>query len=228
MEGGEYEELMKQLKQKEYIDIYKVNLCFVCSNSIERPCYFCGRLRFTHLMRCLDCCGEGGDTREDESLCINCDLRTTQRPCSNCALMKHILLPSCLHCNGELSEGETGERDGEKAQHSWSDLNTIQKDRETFILDEFLEMCYTTEEEQDTRVVVGDWINIIDLLKITAEYKWAHHMDIYRISPDEWGNINLLSVIPEAPSRCNSCNGVCVCIDPDINYNPILTDYTNL
>ena len=230
MYDDEYEELMRKLKEQELQSIYKTNLCFVCSNSKERPCFDCGRIRFTQKSKCLECCGEKGVIEEEETFCSNCDVHTTERLCSSCNVLKHIHLPSCLRCNGELSEGETGEREGEEPRREYDE---IVLDKKLFMSLELLRICWGIDalglfQEGET---IQEWISMVQLLNVYVEYDWEFQLQDYGRPCEEWDTAGLVEIIryPDPKLRyCSACVGDCVCFDPDINYNPDITIYTNL
>lgn len=213
MDTEAYERALKALREEEYNKIYKANLCFVCSNSLERPCFICHNIRFTQKAVCLQCV-EGLDVRREEEggkPCANCS-RVIDRLCVMCDVVKPLTVPVCLRCCGELSEGED-DREEDNYGHL-REKNTIVVDEKDFKLCTIL--AYTEWNNLDDCRALDDvdaWLGIIDLFQVMVHYAWEHNIADATEEQREGAKVSYTYPFPRM--TCKDCIGDCVCFDPD-------------
>lgn len=221
MDTEAYERALRALREQEYNEVYKVNLCYVCSNALERPCFLCHNIRYTQKAVCLECLEvEGYSTGEEGGKpCVNCT-RVIDRPCVMCGIIKHITVPACLRCCGELSEGEDDREDN---------YYGVMREGNKILLNEnefkvgMLVHLFNSGAFNDFDVEA--WFNYIDIINVTIHYEWENTT----MNTQEDGTVSekVLMTLPYPRTVCKACNGECVCYDPD-EYAWEGTDYTSM
>lgn len=215
MNQEQYEKALRELKQQEYNEVYKVNLCFVCVNSLERPCFLCDNVRFTHKAACLVCL-EREELDEYRVLagtaegqyCVNCTIRIIDRPCFLCNKIK-LTVPACLRCCGELSEGE------DEREDKYGNV----RDKHTVLLSESQFKAWTIANWYNLGCFddydVETLLDFIDIMSVAIHYEWEDLLIKGDIAEEDKDKAKVLHTYNFPPVYCDRCNGLCVCYDPE-------------